>query len=126
MGDAGGESDDATVVAGAFKSATAAAAAREAETAEQDRGGSPSAIIVNDNDKDGHSEALMRLLPSACRQGVLCKVPSPLSGGDVVVLLGSTLTGTGVFSGLDGKWFERVCAFLALGPAAAAVSAAGR
>lgn len=113
MGDTGGESDDASTVAAAFKWATSAAS-KAAETVEQGRG-PPSAVIVND--KDGDSEALMRLLPSTCRQGVMCKVPSPVSGGGVVVLLGSTLTGVGVFSGLDGDWFERVCAFLALGPA---------
>lgn len=40
-------------------------------------------------------------------------------GGDVVVVLGSTLGGSGVFSGMDGAWFERVCLQLAFGADAA-------
>lgn len=61
--------------------------------------------------------SIMSLLPSICQQGLVCRTPSPLgeavSGGAVTtVLLGSTLRGTGVFSGQDAAWFERVCAHL--------------
>lgn len=121
VGDTGGESDDTGVVAAAFEQA---ASAKQGD-------GSPSAIVVtkrngDHSDDEGGNEALMQMLPSSCRQGVLCRVPSPPGGGDardVVVLLGSTLAGAGVFSGMDGAWFERVCACLALGPAGAGAAA---
>lgn len=72
----------------------------------------------------------MQLLPAACRQAVLCRVsPAPggdgggggggAVGGDVVVVLGSTLAGSGVFSGMDGAWFERVCLQIAFGASVA-------
>lgn len=124
MGATGGESDAGVTVAAAFKQATAAAAAAAAtKTGEQGKG-SPSAVVFKRRDSGDDNDALMQLLPSACRQGVLCKVSCPSSGrgdggGDSVVLLGSTLAGESVLSGMDGAWFERVCAFLALAPAAA-------
>lgn len=142
MGDTGGESDDPSVVAVAFAQATAAAADEETATGQAGQGeGSPPPIVVkrrssdggDDGDASGSNEALMRLLPSACRQGVLCRVSVPprdgRGGQDIAVLLGSTLAGTGVFSGLDGAWFGRVCAYLGLDAAmtgAAAAEAGGR
>ena len=137
VGDAGAKADDASAVAAAFEQAAARAAAAAAAGATatpppgaQGEDAPPSAIIVKRRSggsntgegDDSGSEALMQLLPPSCRQGVLCRVPSPPGGGgsdarDMVVLLGSTLAGSGVFSGMDGAWFERVCACLALGPA---------
>lgn len=80
-------------------------------------------IDANPSVAQNDDEAIMQLLPSSCRQGILCWV-SPLHGGgvsggngEVAVLLGSTLSGAGVFSGMDGAWFERVCANLALAAA---------
>lgn len=141
MGDTGGESDDASAVAAAFEQAASRAAATAATLGGAAAGtrkgddGSPSAITVkrgsggdpNDDGAEDGNEALMKMLPSSCRQGVLCRVPRPTGGGDardMVVLLGSTLAGAGVFSGMDGAWFERVCACLSLGPAGAAATAA--
>ncbi|CAM9652363.1 unnamed protein product [Scytosiphon promiscuus] len=129
VGATGGESDSATSIAAAFERATAAATSA-ATSAEQGRG-SPSAIIVKEDGRgNGVNDAdiaVMRLLPSDCRQGVLCKIPSPPGGGegDLVVLLGSTSRGSGAFAGMDRGWFERVCALIALPPAAAA-DAGGR
>ncbi|CAM9187215.1 unnamed protein product [Ectocarpus sp. 6 AP-2014] len=124
VGATGGESDASDTVAAAFKQATAAAAAAAAaaQAGEQETG-SPSAAVVKRSANGDDNDALMQLLPSACRQGVLCRVSCPSSGrgdggGDLMVLLGSTLAGATVLSGMDGAWFERVCAFLALGPAA--------
>lgn len=139
MGDTGGESDDTSAVAAAFERAASMAATAKPEGAaagSQGDGSSSPAIIVkkgngdsNHDDRDEHSdsEALMHMLPSSCRQGVLCMVPAPPGGGDgsrMVVLLGSTLAGAGVFLGMDGAWFERVCACLALGPKAGGAAAA--
>lgn len=128
IGTTGGESDDASLVSLASRIA-----------ASRDKGSS--IIVTNplayqggdydstdgdvngdyDSEKTKSNATIMKLLPSSCRQGVLCRVSTRLSNGgvaeisdDVVVLLGSTLGGTGVFSGADGTWFERVCAHLAL------------
>lgn len=72
----------------------------------------------------GEDDPMMRMLPSTCLQGIFCRISTRLGGrddgvdgGNVVVLLGSTLRGSGVFSGMDGGWFERVCAHIALGNA---------
>lgn len=117
-GSTGGESEDASSLAAAYKRA-----------AEEDQGSS--VIITRTGEGEGKGEGggggdqidtatedtIMRLLPSACRQGILYRV-SPVPGGiDMVVLLGSTVGGAGVFSGMDGAWFDRVCAHLAV-PAA--------
>ncbi len=146
VGDTGGESDDPSVVAAAFAQAAAAAAGQETATGQggQDEGSPPPIVVKrrgsddgDDGNAGGSNEALMRLLPSACRQGVLCRVSVPLRDGggggvggeDIAVLLGSTLAGAGVFSGLDGAWFGRVCAYLSLGAAvtgAATAEAGGR
>eukprot|EP00752_Nemacystus_decipiens_P006524 g5875.t1 len=133
VGDTGGESDDRGVVAAAFEQAASRAAATTGAAAAgaQAEDAPPSAIIVkkrgSDSDNRQGEDALMRLLPSSCRQGVLCRFPAPTPGGgdarDMVVLLGSTLAGSGVFSGMDGAWFERVCACLSLGSAGAAAKA---
>eukprot|EP00903_Cladosiphon_okamuranus_P008720 g8352.t1 len=134
VGDAGGASDDPGAVTAAFKQAASRASAQGKDAA-------ASAIIVRKRSGDsnpnngeeaandgGNDDALMRLLPPSCRQGVLCRVSSPPPGGGdargMVVLLGSTLAGSGVFSGMDGAWFERVCACLALGSAGTAATAA--
>lgn len=136
VGDTGGESDDPSTVAAAFQQATsrqgdAAAAAASAIIITRKRSGDSSSDNgerEEDGDKGNGNDGdalLMRLLPSSCRQGVLCRVARPggrESKGDMVVLLGSTLAGSGVFSGMDGAWFERVCACLALGAAGAAAA----
>lgn len=122
VGTTGGESDAAASIAAAFERGTAAATT----TGEQDQG-STSAIIAKEsgrsNDGDNVTITLMRLLPSECLQGILCKIPSPPGGGggqgDLVVLLGSTQRGSGAFAGMDRGWFERVCALLSLAPAVA-------
>lgn len=110
MGSTGGEENDASSLATAYKRA-----------AEEDQG---SSVVIRRTSEGGGDpidtateNTVMSLLPSACRQGILFRV-SPVPGGiDMVVLLGSTVGGVGVFSGMDGGWFERVCAYLAV-PAA--------
>lgn len=125
MGATAGESDNAEVLALAFKRTSGTneeqgSATIVTKTASFEDNNDAESLSANNTD-----DAIMQLLPSACQQGILCRV-RPLTGqgdgairGDVVVFLGSTLRGAGVFSGMDGAWFERVCAHLALGAAAA-------
>lgn len=106
----GEESNDASSLATAYKRA-----------AEEDQG---SSVIITRTSKGGsdpidtaNEDTVMSLLPSACRQGILFRV-SPVPGGiNMAILLGSTVGGVGVFSGMDGGWFERVCVHLVVPPA---------
>lgn len=125
VGTSGGESDDAKLLA----VATATAAKQDITSSVTVTRG------IDNSDEQPLAEdenSIMDLLPAACRQGILCRV-STLAGGveggerggegagqestTAVVLLGSTLRGTGVFSGRDAGWFERVCAHLVARPA---------
>ena len=115
IGTTGGESDDTNLVAIASKIAAAKNDGSSTIITDGD--------VVGNDDDNVQNSTIMQLLPSVCRQGILCRVSTVLPGGEgatgktskVVVLLGSTLGGTGVFSGADGAWFERVCAHVALG-----------
>ncbi|CAM9898566.1 unnamed protein product, partial [Choristocarpus tenellus] len=66
-------------------------------------GGEAERRVEGDSNLD---EPVMRLLPSACRQGVAC-VMGETDSGLTAVLLGSTLGGVGVFSSRDLDWFTK-------------------